>query len=86
MVQRADLEAGKKPDKVVGAQAHKRTVAALQKQIAAQEKKVSEVSWGTGCVSVGECLSLQTQVVHDELQGQYTAAQSKMMEVRGTSF
>lgn len=41
--QRADLEAGKKPDKVMGAQAHKRTVAALQKQIAAQEKKLEEV-------------------------------------------
>lgn len=40
---RADLEAGKKPDKVMGAQAHKRTVAALQKQIGAQQRKVEEV-------------------------------------------
>ena len=43
--QRADLEAGKKPDKVMGAQVHKRTVAALQKQIAAQEKRVDEVAY-----------------------------------------
>ena len=42
-VQRADLEAGKKPDKVMGAQAHKRAVAALEKQIAVQQKKVEEV-------------------------------------------
>ena len=45
-MQRADLEAGRKPDKVMGAQAHKRTVTALQRQIAAQEKRVEEVSWG----------------------------------------
>ena len=43
--QRADLEAGKKPDKVMGAQAHKRTVAALQKQIATQDKRVEEVAY-----------------------------------------
>jgi hypothetical protein len=61
---RADLEAGKRPDKVMGAQAHKRTVAALQKQIVVQEKKVVE-----------------GQVVHDELQGHYTAAQTKLEEV-----
>ena len=42
-VQRADLEAGKKPDKVVGAQAHQRMVAALKKQLAVQEKKCQEV-------------------------------------------
>ena len=42
--QRADLEAGKKPDKVMGAQAHKRSVAALQRQIASQEKRLEEVS------------------------------------------
>ena len=40
---RAGLEAGKKPDKVVGAQAHARMVAALEKQIALQEKKCTEV-------------------------------------------
>ena len=41
---RADLAAGKKPDKASGAQAHKRMVAALEKQIAMQEKKCGEVS------------------------------------------
>ena len=58
VLQRADLEAGKKPDKVLGAQAHKRSVAALQKQIAAQEKRLEEVSecsdhltQGPSCVS-----------------------------------
>ena len=40
---RADLAAGKKPDKASGAQAHKRMVAALEKQIAIQEKKCEEV-------------------------------------------
>lgn len=40
---RADLAAGKKPDKASGAQAHKRMVAALEKQIALQEKKCEEV-------------------------------------------
>lgn len=39
---RADLEAGKKPDKAAGAQAHQRTVASLQKQIGMQEKKCQE--------------------------------------------
>ena len=42
--QRAEFEAGKKPDRVMGAQTHKRAVAALQKQIAAQQKRVEEVS------------------------------------------
>ena len=41
--QRADLASGKKSDKVMGAQAHKRMMAALQKQIAIQEKKCQEV-------------------------------------------
>jgi hypothetical protein len=41
---RADLAAGKKPDKASGAQAHKRMVAALEKQIAIQEKKSEEVT------------------------------------------
>ena len=41
---RADLEAGKKPDKVAGAQAHARMMAALEKQIAGQEKKCQDVS------------------------------------------
>ena len=40
---RADLAAGKKPDKASGAQAHKRMVAALEKQIAIQEKKCEAV-------------------------------------------
>ena len=40
---RADLAAGKKPDKASGAQAHKRMVAALEKQIAKQETKWEEV-------------------------------------------
>ena len=44
LLQRADLEAGKKPDKVMGAQAHKRSVTALQRQIASQEKRLEEVS------------------------------------------
>ena len=39
----ADLAAGRKPDKVQGAQAHQRRVTALQKQIAGGEKKVQEV-------------------------------------------
>ena len=39
----ADLAAGKKPDKVMGAQAHQRRVAVLKKQIATQEKRVQEV-------------------------------------------
>ena len=39
----ADLAAGKKPDKVQGAQAHQRRVAILKKQIATQEKRVQEV-------------------------------------------
>ena len=44
----ADLAAGKKPDKVMGAQAHQRRVAILKKQIATQEKKVQEVREGRG--------------------------------------
>ena len=44
----ADLAAGKKPDKVVGAQAHQRRVAVLGKQIATQEKKLQEVRQGRG--------------------------------------
>ena len=51
-IQRADLEAGKKPDKAAGAQAHQRTVASLQKQIGMQEKKCQEVS-GCGHTWVG---------------------------------
>lgn len=43
----ADLAAGKKPDKVMGAQAHQRRVAVLKKQIATQEKRVQEVRGGT---------------------------------------
>lgn len=39
----ADLAAGKKPDKVMGLQAHQRRVAVLRKQIAAQEKRVQDV-------------------------------------------
>jgi hypothetical protein len=39
----ADLAAGKKPDKVMGAQAHQRRVAVLKKQITAQEKRAQEV-------------------------------------------
>ena len=39
----ADLAAGKKPDKVMGAQAHQRRVAVLKKQIATQEKRAQEV-------------------------------------------
>ncbi len=39
----ADLAAGRKPDKVLGAQAHQRRMAALQKQIATQEKKIQDV-------------------------------------------
>ena len=39
----ADLAAGRKPDKVLGAQAHQRRVAILEKQIATQEKRVQEV-------------------------------------------
>ena len=40
----ADLAAGKKPDKVLGVQAHQRRVGMMEKQIAAQEKRVKEVS------------------------------------------
>ena len=56
-IQRADLEAGKKPDKVMGAQAHKRTVAALQKQIAVQEKKMEEVRNWPQEFLIAPCLS-----------------------------
>ena len=41
---RAGLEAGKRPDKVAGAQSHARMVAALEKQITLQGKKCDEVS------------------------------------------
>lgn len=44
----ADLAAGKRPDKVMGAQAHQRRVAILRKQITTQEKKVQEVREGRG--------------------------------------
>ena len=49
---RADLVAGKKPDKASGVQAHKRMVAALEKQIAVQEKKCEEVGSTCTCLSV----------------------------------
>ena len=44
----ADLAAGRKPDKVVGAQAHQRRVAVLGKQITTQEKRLQEVRAGMG--------------------------------------
>ena len=52
---RGDLVAGKKPDKVAGAQAHKRMVAALEKQIAAQEKCCELVGVVLLLVSVVSC-------------------------------
>lgn len=78
----ADLAAGKKPDKVMGAQAHQRRVAILKKQIATQEKRVQEV-WGG--VWQGEWLHIlfspQIQGRHDELLRRYTEAQSQLEEV-----
>lgn len=48
----ADLAAGKKPDKVQGAQAHQRRVAVLEKQITAQQKRVQEVRGQDRCIVV----------------------------------
>ncbi len=51
---KAGLEAGKRPDKVAGAQSHARMVAALEKQIALQEKRCQEVRLYWNCVWVSE--------------------------------
>ena len=80
---RADLVAGKKPDKASGAQAHKRMVAALEKQIAMQEKKCEEVSHSLSLSfsSVTTLCLPQIQGRHDELHEQYVEAQQKLEEV-----
>jgi len=45
----ADLAAGRKPDKVLGAQAHQRRMTSLQKQINTQKKKIQEVGGAGAC-------------------------------------
>lgn len=79
----ADLAAGKKPDKVMGAQAHQRRVAVLKKQIAAQEKRLQEIQ-GRHDELLGHYTEAQSKLEEVEAYGQKIADEMEKLNAMET--